>query len=116
MCRALGDNRLADSGEYEPMNMINTPSATSNRIEEADIPFDVALAAYHAALEAQENGEKDTKMPESEFDILASARADATRRLIRTPATNAERSEEHTSELQSLMRISYAVFCLTKKK
>src|SRR3546814_1553196 len=28
----------------------------------------------------------------------------------------ADRSEEHTSELQSLMRISYAVFCLTKKK
>src|SRR3546814_6100286 len=28
----------------------------------------------------------------------------------------ASRSEEHTSELQSLMRISYAVFCLTKKK
>src|SRR3546814_7759750 len=27
----------------------------------------------------------------------------------------ANRSEEHTSELQSLMRISYAVFCLTKK-
>src|SRR3546814_3308362 len=26
------------------------------------------------------------------------------------------RSEEHTSELQSLMRISYAVFCLTKKR
>src|SRR3546814_5524181 len=33
------------------------------------------------------------------------------------PATvSAERSEEHTSELQSLMRISYAVFCLKKKK
>src|SRR3546814_10456322 len=30
--------------------------------------------------------------------------------------TMAERSEEHTSELQSLMRISYAVFCLKKKK
>src|SRR3546814_10584122 len=28
---------------------------------------------------------------------------------------NAVRSEEHTSELQSLMRISYAVFCLQKK-
>src|SRR3546814_3576771 len=27
-----------------------------------------------------------------------------------------ERSEEHTSELQSLMRLSYAVFCLKKKK
>src|SRR3546814_4002061 len=29
---------------------------------------------------------------------------------------DAHRSEEHTSELQSLMRISYAVFCLKKKK
>src|SRR3546814_8191413 len=32
------------------------------------------------------------------------------------PGTSAKRSEEHTSELQSLMRISYAVFCLKKKK
>src|SRR3546814_2610975 len=31
-------------------------------------------------------------------------------------AGHAYRSEEHTSELQSLMRISYAVFCLKKKK
>src|SRR3546814_6274302 len=31
-------------------------------------------------------------------------------------AAELERSEEHTSELQSLMRISYAVFCLKKKK
>src|SRR3546814_8559667 len=31
-------------------------------------------------------------------------------------ALRAARSEEHTSELQSLMRISYAVFCLKKKK
>src|SRR3546814_10620654 len=38
---------------------------------------------------------------------------------ITLPAPVAEkivRSEEHTSELQSLMRISYAVFCLKKKK
>src|SRR3546814_2303201 len=37
---------------------------------------------------------------------------------VRTPLMPfgaAERSEEHTSELQSLMRISYAVFCLKKK-
>src|SRR3546814_2306488 len=31
-------------------------------------------------------------------------------------AVGTHRSEEHTSELQSLMRISYAVFCLKKKK
>src|SRR3546814_6299682 len=34
----------------------------------------------------------------------------------REPRVGLHRSEEHTSELQSLLRISYAVFCLTKKK
>src|SRR3546814_2581174 len=37
-------------------------------------------------------------------------------RCCRNPASCRRRSEEHTSELQSLMRISYAVFCLKKKK
>src|SRR3546814_9203330 len=53
---------------------------------------------------------------EEEFSISGS--------VIRTAAgagenrvrCGAHRSEEHTSELQSLMRISYAVFCLKKKK
>src|SRR3546814_2901067 len=35
---------------------------------------------------------------------------------VPAPAAAQDRSEEHTSELQSLMRISYAVFCLKKKK
>src|SRR3546814_15580576 len=43
--------------------------------------------------------------------VRAFARDDARRQ-----AVPARRSEEHTSELQSLMRISYAVFCLKKKK
>src|SRR3546814_10557730 len=37
-------------------------------------------------------------------------------RAVGVLAHDDERSEEHTSELQSLMRISYAVFCLKKKK
>src|SRR3546814_3745016 len=37
-------------------------------------------------------------------------------RLLLERAEGVTRSEEHTSELQSLMRISYAVFCLKKKK
>src|SRR3546814_1797772 len=37
-------------------------------------------------------------------------------RVARWLTSKAGRSEEHTSELQSLMRISYAVFCLKKKK
>src|SRR3546814_7945679 len=36
--------------------------------------------------------------------------------LLEWPTVDAARSEEHTSELQSLMRNSYAVFCLKKKK
>src|SRR3546814_8394482 len=36
--------------------------------------------------------------------------------IARVASCRLPRSEEHTSELQSLMRISYAVFCLTKKK
>src|SRR3546814_6594910 len=36
--------------------------------------------------------------------------------LERRDESRARRSEEHTSELQSLMRISYAVFCLKKNK
>src|SRR3546814_9016034 len=35
---------------------------------------------------------------------------------LSAPFGHDSRSEEHTSELQSLMRISYAVFCLKKKK
>src|SRR3546814_5296602 len=40
----------------------------------------------------------------------------AVRRKANRAAPARTRSEEHTSELQSLMRISYAVFCLKKKK
>src|SRR3546814_4419462 len=36
--------------------------------------------------------------------------------MLRNVAPSMSRSEEHTSELQSLMRISYAVFCLKKKQ
>src|SRR3546814_4518866 len=50
------------------------------------------------------------------FTSASAARASASlvieRRSILSPR---QRSEEHTSELQSLMRISYAVFCLKKK-
>src|SRR3546814_1604949 len=46
-----------------------------------------------------------------EFITLHSSRRDKAR-----PMARRIRSEEHTSELQSLMRISYAVFCLKKKK
>src|SRR3546814_6873882 len=55
----------------------------------------------------------------SELSPLAADKELDCSRMRSTPAAtmrpNSERSEEHTSELQSLMRISYAVFCLKKK-
>src|SRR3546814_2052655 len=51
--------------------------------------------------------------------IICSRQAEETvHELLRHPPrkSRARRSEEHTSELQSLIRISYAVFCLKKKK
>src|SRR3546814_1778779 len=57
----------------------------------------------------------------SELEKLMAARASlwvetSRRGLAPSKTDNPYRSEEHTSELQSLMRISYAVFCLKKKK
>src|SRR3546814_9513800 len=51
-------------------------------------------------------------------DALAGDRVGAARRARQRcrAGLDRHRSEEHTSELQSLMRISYAVFCLKKKK
>src|SRR3546814_7840660 len=48
--------------------------------------------------------------------IVATERNDDAIGAGRCELIDRDRSEEHTSELQSLMRISYAVFCLKKKK
>src|SRR3546814_5252925 len=56
-------------------------------------------------------------------EVFTKADAQRVGEILRIDASSADnsvdlatRSEEHTSELQSLMRISYAVFCLKKKK
>src|SRR3546814_9731135 len=54
---------------------------------------------------------RDRRVPERPDQVRAARRQDPQGRA----AGRLARSEEHTSELQSLMRISYAVFCLKKK-
>src|SRR3546814_3631925 len=65
------------------------------------------------------DGDAVSGMPAAAGQLVA-ASADLYRRVARLDAAQSDaaspRSEEHTSELQSLMRISYAVFCLKKKK
>src|SRR3546814_8148639 len=55
-------------------------------------------------------------VPRFECAVHAPPRRREAARRTRPATDRANRSEEHTSELQSLMRISYAVFCLKKKK
>src|SRR3546814_3596318 len=65
---------------------------------------------------------RSTHVMEDAFPFVAEAarpvrhQAPALRGADRGAPSKSGRSEEHTSELQSLMRISYAVFCLKKKK
>src|SRR3546814_2070702 len=54
--------------------------------------------------------------PERVFETIRAGHRHLVRMGIEKPRIAVARSEEHTSELQSLMRISYAVFCLKKKK
>src|SRR3546814_7446783 len=73
--------------------------------------------------EAEDQDDKDCRAVAG-IDLLVIEAAGRADRLDRQQAikhrgfaaARAARSEEHTSELQSLMRISYAVFCLKKKK
>src|SRR3546814_4273025 len=64
--------------------------------------------------------EQDERLSAEWLETLSTAMANYTRQRVDPTSpicsTSLPRSEEHTSELQSLMRISYAVFCLKKKK
>src|SRR3546814_9745414 len=78
----------------------------------------VVVLVFHRAVETgaaanlNESGELAClKFAKQSCDRVAVAPRARTR-----SSSGAVRSEEHTSELQSLMRISYAVFCLKKKK
>src|SRR3546814_5470746 len=69
----------------------------------------VALAADHVVAARAAVDVVVTGLAEQEVVVVAEHR-------IVVQLGRALRSEEHTSELQSLMRISYAVFCLKNKK
>src|SRR3546814_3904616 len=81
-----------------------------------DIEQDAALLASEDNAFLIKMGVSRKLLTDIMYQQRAVATADdkSTRRCL--TLDEALRSEEHTSELQSLMRISYAVFCLKKKK
>src|SRR3546814_985104 len=94
---------LVRSGEPQmtmPTNLRRNASA---------IALGLALTAWlPAAAMAQDADTAPVEAAPAEGEIIVTG--------IRGAINNSVRSEEHTSELQSLMRSSYAVFCLKKKK
>src|SRR3546814_1289837 len=81
------------------------------------LPSRPALLSSQLASRASPNGAGTEKRPAARTSTYISAQlASAPPSASVTPAWVKPRSEEHTSELQSLMRNSYAVFCLKKKK
>src|SRR3546814_1577667 len=80
-----------------------------------DRPAGVTLD-HPARRDEHPRGEREQQRQEQQDAGSAKGgeQAHAPRLMARLRDWQADRSEEHTSELQSLMRISYAVFCLTK--
>src|SRR3546814_8961216 len=89
------------------------------------VPYTTLFRSGQARLDVVPEAEKRDRGRSAECRPLTAARFSAITFPTRAPFTQPEfcyrvcltleRSEEHTSELQSLMRISYAVFCLNTK-
>src|SRR3546814_3110995 len=81
------------------------PAPSSSDADDADLPAPIA--------DAPKAGGKEADDQERQYDFYTVLPGQEV--AMSDAELAASRSEEHTSELQSLMRISYAVFCLKKK-
>src|SRR3546814_7436861 len=94
---------------------LETPAAGFVRLAYGFHPWlSVAVDGHEVAPIRTITGLVSIPVPAGPVDIEMRAEASALRRAFNGLSIIALRSEEHTSELQSLMRISYAVFCLQK--
>src|SRR3546814_1517752 len=95
---ALVDDKAFDLMEHRRMRRVTVGTINPARRDDANRRF---LPGHRADLHGRSMSAQQHAMPVA---------------LVREIACVVPRSEEHTSELQSLMRISYAVFRLKKKK
>src|SRR3546814_5398666 len=82
-----------------------------DRLQDAPDEDEMIPARMHRLARALKAAQRAVQDRRAEFPDLPRGRG----KTVLSPSGKAVRSEEHTSELQSLMRISYAVFCLKKK-
>src|SRR3546814_2433602 len=98
-----------------PGDDATTGLAATDDAASAAVLFENTVDSVVTPLFNLSNGIIGTDSDDANFTVAADTESDATVN-IAVSSVIALRSEEHTSELQSLMRISYAVFCLKKTK
>src|SRR3546814_8220583 len=102
--------------------MLRSMFSTTTMASSTTMPMASTMPNNVSMLMEKPKAAMTAKVPMSETGIatigISAVRQDCrkTRTTRTTSSIASNRSEEHTSELQSLMRISYAVFCLKKKK
>src|SRR3546814_9248915 len=93
-----------------------------DRLLSGDVGFGKTEVAVRAAFKAIQDGKQvamlvpTTLLVKQHTETFTERFAGFPVKVRALSRFQSDRSEEHTSELQSLMRISYAVFCLKKKK
>src|SRR3546814_10681211 len=95
------DRRTIDFSDYELWIVVNHPQFTEERCWQRASDVIASELGDRCAVDLEFYSKADLRIARAERDTFILDRM---------------RSEEHTSELQSLMRISYAVFCLTQHK
>src|SRR3546814_4047573 len=114
---------VASSSACDGSTSENPPRAASGPMEpgssaepEARINADIArFVASDAVVRVQKRSDLDGDGRQDVLLVLQKQGAESSPRALMILRGAADRSEEHTSELQSLMRISYAVSCLNTK-
>src|SRR3546814_1198146 len=95
--------------------MAGAPSVEIRDVVEPSQGFSSRTILFTAAIRAEGGWRERPLVARLQRDVAVLMLADVFHQYRVMRAVAAHRSEEHTSELQSLMRISYAVFCLNKQ-
>src|SRR3546814_2624010 len=116
--RVLQIERVAAAGDVEVVARVAVENVVAGVVGAAEREGGAQVAALGGVVVDDVEDDLDAGLVEAahhQLELVQVAfRRDVARR--RRKEADGVRSEEHTSELQSLMRISYAVFCLKKKK
>src|SRR3546814_8176905 len=107
LCRSGHERQVGEAKDGRTDAQPQSVDGNHQRLREVDQRIEQSGETVLAALEVRIGGD---------LLHLEQVGAGAERPPLTSQQDHGDRSEEHTSELQSLMRISYAVFCLNKKK